>query len=35
MKPLKELETENKQLWRAVYLTPEKLILKVAASGNW
>jgi len=32
----KELETENKQLRRAVSdLTLEKLILKEAASGNW
>jgi putative transposase len=36
VKRLKELETENKQLRRAVSdLTLEKLILKEAASGNW
>jgi putative transposase len=36
VKRLKELETENKQLHRAVSdLTLEKLILKEAASGNW
>ena len=36
VKRLKELETENKQLRRAVSdLTIEKLILKEAASGNW
>ena len=35
-KRLKELETENRQLRRAVSdLTLEKLILKEAASGNW
>jgi putative transposase len=36
VKRLKELETENRQLRRAVSdLTLEKLILKEAASGNW
>ncbi len=36
VKRLKELETENKQLRRAVSdLTLERLILKEAASGNW
>ena len=36
VKRLKELESENKQLRRAVSdLTIEKLILKEAASGNW
>ena len=36
VKRLKELETENKRLRRAVSdLTLEKLILKEAASGNW
>lgn len=34
--PIKTLESENKQLRRAVSdLTLEKLILKEAASGNW
>jgi putative transposase len=36
VKRLKELETENARLRRAVSdLTLEKLILKEAASGNW
>ena len=36
VKRLKELETENTRLRRAVSdLTLEKLILKEAASGNW
>ena len=36
VKRLKELETENARLRRAVSdLTVEKLILKEAASGNW
>ena len=36
VKRLKELETENAKLRRAVSdLTLEKLILKEAASGNW
>jgi len=36
VKRLKTLESENKQLRRAVSdLTLEKLILKEAASGNW
>ena len=36
VKRLKELETENVRLRRAVSdLTLEKLILKEAASGNW
>lgn len=36
LKRLKELESENRQLRRAVSdLTLEKLILKEAASGNW
>ena len=36
MKRLKELETENLRLRKAVAdLTPDKLILKEAASGNW
>src|SRR5258708_39889211 len=36
VKRLKDLESENKQLRRAVSdLTLEKLILKEAASGNW
>ena len=36
VKRLKELETENARLRRAVLdLTLEKLILREAASGNW
>ena len=36
VKRLKELETENARLRKAVSdLTLEKLILKEAASGNW
>jgi putative transposase len=36
VKRMKELETENARLRRAVSdLTLEKLILKEAASGNW
>ena len=36
VKRLKELETENARLRRAISdLTLEKLILKEAASGNW
>ncbi len=36
VKRLKELETENARLCKAVSdLTLEKLILKEAASGNW
>ena len=36
VKRLKELETENARLRRAVSdLTVEKLILREAASGNW
>ena len=36
VKRLKELETENARLRRAVSdLTLEKLILREAASGNW
>ncbi len=36
VKRLKDLETENARLRKAVSdLTPEKLILKEAASGNW
>jgi putative transposase len=36
VKPLKELESQNARLRRAVSdLTLEKLILKEAASGNW
>ena len=36
LKRLKELETENERLRKAVSdLTLEKLILKEAATGNW
>ena len=36
VKRLKDLEAENARLRKAVSdLTPEKLILKEAASGNW
>lgn len=36
VKRLKELETENARLWRAVSdLTLEKLIVRDAASENW